>query len=405
MRKNLKKLSFISIIAFLVLFLFFRYIFTSVLTEIIEKKVASNDKDINLEITKGTSILQNGWYNSDEVEVTITMNTQEEQKKTYKIEYGIRRKEEAEEKINLIPMTEKEKKIIIKEEGITEVSVYKENNLGKRTKINSLDVRIDRTPPTVEKVTCLAEGENDIRMIAKNAKDNEGGSGIEEYIFFKDNKVAPEDVMRTEKNEIVFKTKTSEFLGEVIVYDKAGNQSTVKTTDTASTAGKFLYEIYPRSTYVWTQERICDQRLTPNNVIHFCWKSDIGNNWWYINNISIDQCVVFRFNSCTEILNFNNTRIPKMIYMTNTQYESLVSTNMFPLKINGSAECSTDPYFTAELSYFECKTINNQNWFIYNIANIIKHTRYLSNNSGVNYRFCFYLDKDLGPNLLLTNRM
>lgn len=224
--------------------------------------------DIDLEITRGHSPLQNGWYNSNEVEVTITANSLEVAGGTYEIVYGIREKGNTEIPEKLINITEETTKVLIEQEGITEIIIYIELESNKLMQVKTLDVQIDRTPPTIESLTCIRVNKEQTKMIANNAHDNESGAGIAEYIFFVDNNVSSDDVIRTEKNETVFKANVSEFLGEVVVYDKAGNISTVTTSESTLKNGKVLYEI-PKSglTYVWVCERVQTDKFKPNNLI------------------------------------------------------------------------------------------------------------------------------------------
>lgn len=202
------------------------------------------NKDIKLEITQGTSPLLNEWYNSEEVEVTITNNTEMQQEA--KVMYGTRPKGSREIPENLKELKNRQEKIIIRDEGITEIVSYVESYSGVKSELKTLDVKIDRTPPKLGKLTYTQLEDNKVKMELEEAVDGTNGAGINKYLFSTNNGENEEIVSSTPTPETTINGVKRQSLVSVIAVDNAGNYALTSTPYAeAEYPSLYSYSVYP----------------------------------------------------------------------------------------------------------------------------------------------------------------
>jgi len=156
-------------------------------------------------------------------------------------------------------------------------------------------VQIDRTKPTVGTLD-FAPGDSSIVLTAKNASDNANGSGLAEYVFFKNNVANDSSVRRVETTattaSATIPASIGRYLGQVVVYDKAGNSSTVTANPDARTK-MYAYSVARQDTSAsgtWSLQEISSKQITINYQCHYVYNS---NNAW----VSGDLVFVF----CTHV--------------------------------------------------------------------------------------------------------
>ena len=163
---------------------------------------------------------QEDWYTSD-VEIQITEN-QESEVKIGKTIYEIKGIEEG--------VIKQSKEINLTQEGEFQIIAYSYSNIGVKSEINSQNLKIDKTAPTLE-LEVNAQNEK----IEVKAKANDKTSGIKQYSYFLGTKTEEEILWQepviTQEPSHTFQNlqQGKEYQLKVEVSDKAGNVAT-KTT-------------------------------------------------------------------------------------------------------------------------------------------------------------------------------